>query len=204
MPFGAVLQRVMHSALSALQAAAKAAIPEARRLRAQRKAARADSPQTSNRLEASLNGVLAILTGRADQPGWWGMAASKLRRVAIDPYDMFRGTSLHAWLDDGDTRASLLELLTHEMAGPGRPAAAASKSMDQLRSAWERLVGDRGRAADPYIRQILALARAGLDADLSADPPSAALAAHVSAAHAAVSKQVADLREGMPHCSLTR
>ncbi len=196
MPFGAVLQRVMHTALSALQAVAKAAIPEARRLRAQRRAAQADSPPASNKAETSLNGVLDILTGRADRLGWWGAATSKVRRAAIGPYDMFNGASLHAWLDDGDTRASLLELFVCEVAGPNRPAAA-SKSMDRLRSTWERLVGDRGGAADPYIRQILALARAGFDADLSADPASAALAVQVSAAHAAVSKQVADLREDM-------
>lgn len=161
---------------SAVVAAVRASIPKVRRLWAQRRVAGGQSRADGDRIADVLTETIGGLTGRRAFPAWWRGALAKAEQTAIAPLDTFRGSSLHAWLDDGEVRRSLRELLILRLNGrPGQDASEAPWHAC-LSDKYEGLVGDAGAQAQDRVEVVLAVALVGAQSDLAASPAAQALA----------------------------
>ena len=141
-----------------------AAMPEARSLLAQRRAARGEKLPEPDLIEVRLEETINGLTGRGRRPAWLANAIAQLRQRSIDPDAMFRGESLHAWLDDPDLRGQLRVLARHKLSGQAGSEAEASCRASLARK-YEELVGDHRSQAQGRIDVILDVLLAGVSAD---------------------------------------
>jgi hypothetical protein len=153
---------------------------ELRRMRAQRRAAAGEAAAADDRIAAVLEDTIGALTGRSAEPSWWDGAIAAARQAGIAPDPIFRGQSLHVWLDDLQVREALRTLAAYRIANPGG-LTSEDVAYDLLAKKYQDLVGELGSLSRGKVDVIIAVVQAGLQADLVSNPATSALSVQLQA-----------------------
>ena len=156
--------------------------PEVRLLVAQKRAAAGVEAYSFGPLAAELDTVIALLTGRAEEPGLLRERLAQVRRTIVAVDDVFRGDSMKAWLDDLDVRSALAVVAAGRLMGEA-PVQAEERANRSLAAAYEHHLGERGEHARGAVEMVIAVLVAGIHTALSASPTASALAARNQAGH---------------------